>query len=214
MVCKSQPMSKCAMSDVKHLKGIVIRTQSHARGTAAVEFSILASLFFCLVFGIMEVSRILFVYNTLQEVTRRAAASAAQVYPRDSAAIQATKQKAIFRTSPGELVLATPVSDQHVRLEYLRYDLSVIPQSDWPDSASQQRQICMANPHANNCIRFVQAQICDPGVSSECSNVRSQMLIPLVNLAVPLPKATTITTVESFGYSQGSAPSAPLPPGT
>ncbi|WP_307164885.1 TadE family protein [Massilia sp. WF1] len=59
-------------------------------GTAAVEFAILALLFFTLVFGIIEVSRLLFVYNTLQEVTRRAVAAAVHVYPYDTAPFSAT----------------------------------------------------------------------------------------------------------------------------
>jgi hypothetical protein len=60
------------------------------------------------VFGIIEVSRLLFVYNTLQEVTRRAAAAAVNVYPGNAVALAKVKQDAVFRDSPGELVLGRP----------------------------------------------------------------------------------------------------------
>ena len=166
----------------------------------------LAVIFFTFVFGVIEVARLMFVCNTLQEVTRRAAAAAANVYPKDTSAIAALKQDAVFRTSPGELVLASPVSDQHIRLEYLAYDLTVIPESSWPADAAQNRQICTSNPHAANCIRFAQAQVCEPGTTDTCSPVTSRMLLPLIDLRLPLPKATTITPVGSLGYVAGTPP--------
>lgn len=148
----------------------------------------------------------MFVYNTLQEVTRRAAASAVNVYPNDTSTIAVLKQDAVFRDSPGELVLATPVSDKHVRLTYLAYDLSVIPESSWPSNAAKNRQICTGSPHAANCIRFVQAQICDPGISNTCQAVTSTLVFPMVNLHVLLHKATTVVPAGSLGYVAGTPP--------
>ena len=40
------------------------------RGVAAVEFALIASIFFTLVFGVMEMGRILFYMNTAAEATR------------------------------------------------------------------------------------------------------------------------------------------------
>lgn len=176
-------------------------------GTAAVEFALLAVIFFSLVFGIIETARLLFVYNTLQEVTRRGAAVAVKVYPTDSATA-AVRQHAIFRNSPGELMLAPPVSDQHIRLSYLTFDLSVIPQGSWPADASENRRVCMMNPRATNCIRFVQVQVCDPADSSACNAVTAHMILPFIDLRVPLHRATTIAPVESFGYVPGTLPPA------
>lgn len=178
---------------------------------AAVEFALLATLFFTFVFGIIEVSRLLFVYNTLQEVTRRGAAAAVGVYPHESGALAKVKQTAVFRNSPGKLVLAPPITDENVRISYLKFDLSVIPEASWPASAASNRQICMVDPHAANCIRFVQVQVCASGSSGPCEPVRSQMLLPLIDLDIPLHKATTISRVESLGYVPGTLP-PPLPP--
>ncbi|UUZ47579.1 pilus assembly protein [Massilia sp. B-10] len=44
-----------------------------SRGAIAVEFSLTALLFFTLIFGALEFARVMYIHNTLQEVTRRAA---------------------------------------------------------------------------------------------------------------------------------------------
>ncbi|MFC4930376.1 TadE/TadG family type IV pilus assembly protein [Massilia sp. GCM10023247] len=182
-----------------------LRTQA---GTAAIEFALLAFMFFMLTFGIIELARLLFVFNTLHEVTRRAAAEAAQVYPRDTDATARVRQFAIFRSSPGGLVLANPVTDEHIRLDYLRSDLSVIPEGSWPADAAANRRICMSDPRAPTCIRFVQASICNPAVTGQCDKVTVQMLLSLIDMRVPLHRATTIVPVESLGYVPGTMPPA------
>lgn len=176
-------------------------------GTAAVEFALLAVIFFSLVFGIIETARLLFVYNTLQEVTRRGAAAAVKTYPTDTSTA-AVRQHAIFRNSPGELMLAPPITDQHIRLSYLTFDLSVIPQGSWPADAGENRRVCMMNSRAPDCIRFVQVQVCDTADSSACNAVTAQMVLPLIDLRVQLHRATTIAPVESFGYVPGTLPPA------
>lgn len=187
------------------------------RGTAAVEFALLASLFFLVVFGIIEVARMLYVYGTLQEVTRRAASSAAHVYPTDSAGIARLKYAAMFRTGPGELPLAPPVSDAHLRLDYLaltrdpddgKLSLAPVAPGSISGSAARNRQVCMANPNAADCIRFVQVRICGMAGdgAGECPLVRSRMMLPFVDMRVPLHRATTIVPVESFGYQPGDSP--------
>ncbi|MDP3796280.1 MAG: pilus assembly protein [Polaromonas sp.] len=45
-------------------------------GVAAVEFAIISLLFFTILFAILEFGRMLYVYNTMQEVTRRGARAA------------------------------------------------------------------------------------------------------------------------------------------
>jgi hypothetical protein len=199
------------MSDTKP-RGLA-RPKIPAAGTTAVEFAWIAIVFLTLVFGIFEVSRMLYVFNTLQEVTRRAAAAAVNVYPRDTTAIAKLRQDAVFRNSPGYLPFAMPVTDQHIRLDYLAYDLSVIPEGAWPSCAALNRAICMINPHSSSCIRFVEARICDPAYTDDCHAVQSRTIVPLVSIAVPLPKAATIGTVETLGYRSGTPLCAPLPPG-
>ncbi|MGZ3412222.1 MAG: TadE family protein, partial [Xanthobacteraceae bacterium] len=181
------------------------RPNPHEAGVAAVEFAFGAMIFFLLVFGVIEVSRLLFVYNTLQEVTRRAAAGAARVFPSDAVGMAKVRQDAVLRNSPGELLLGFPVSDQHVRIDYLaltrdntgKLSLSKIDITALPASAAQNRTICMGNPNAAKCVRFVRASICDTANVATCQQVKAKSLVPLVDLPVPLHKATTIATVES-----------------
>jgi hypothetical protein len=184
-------------------------------GTAAVEFALLAGVFFTLVFGIIEVARLMFVYGTLQEVTRRAAVAAANVYPLDTASLEKVKQYAVFRDSPGELALASPITNANIRIEYFaltrdatsnELSLVKIPDGSFPSCAAQNRQICMRNPNADNCIRFVQASICDTANTATCQPVTSKMLLPMVDLGVKLHKATTIKPAESLGYTAGMSP--------
>lgn len=190
-------------------------TPRHQRGVAAIEFALVAIVFFTIVFGTIEVLRMLYVYNTLQEVTRRAASSAAHVYPTDSTGIDRVRQAAIFRTSPGGLVLAAPVTDAHLQLSYLALirdpiskalTMTPIATGALPDSAARNRQICMADPNAANCIRLVQVSICGTEGIGACPRVHSRLLMPIIDMRVPLHHATTIVPVESFGYRPGDSP--------
>lgn len=175
-------------------------------GFAAVEFALLALTFFTLACGIIEVARLLYVYNTEQEVTRRAAAAAVHVYPTDAAAVATVRRNAVFRTTSGPLMLAAPITDQHVRLSWLKWNLTPVDAGALLPTTARNRQVCMADPHAANCIRFVQAQICDPDVGGACVAPRSITLLPFVSLALPLHKATTIEPVVTLGYVPGTSP--------
>ena len=46
------------------------------QGAAAVEFALICLLFFTILFAIIEFGRMMYVYNTMQEVTRSAARAA------------------------------------------------------------------------------------------------------------------------------------------
>jgi Flp pilus assembly protein TadG len=184
-------------------------------GATAIEFALLATIFFTLVFGIIEVARLMYVYNTLQVVTRRVAQGAANIYPLDTGKIDSLKRAAIFRDTPGELILAPPVTDRHIRIDYLALTrtgnsgaltMSPIDTASLPANAAQHRQLCMNTPNAANCVRLIQVRICDTGDSDECVAVESKMLLPMIDLRVPLHKATAIATAESLGYVAGTSP--------
>lgn len=213
------------MSASKRLQGAIWRLPKAQSGTTALEVALLAPIFFMLVFGVIEVARLLYVYNTLQEVTRRAAAAAANVDPRDASAISKIKQNAVFRDSPGTLVLGAPVTDAHVRIEYFSLgrapdgstSLVSIPESSLPSCPGANRSICMSNPNAAGptasdsngpyCVRFVSVSVCDPADTAACDAVPSTLAIPTVNFSVKLPRSTTIVPAESLGFMPGMTPS-------
>ncbi|HEX8873532.1 MAG TPA: TadE/TadG family type IV pilus assembly protein [Nitrosospira sp.] len=75
------------------------------RGAAAVEFALVASLLFILLFGIMEMSRVLFYWNTAAEATRLGARLAV-VCNKDSAAIRTRMNSLLGLLTPGNIDVA------------------------------------------------------------------------------------------------------------
>lgn len=184
------------------------------RGVAAVEFALLVGVFFSFLVGVMELSRAMFFYQTLQEVTRRAASAAAQADFSDTDQLDRIRQYAVLRSTPGELPLGAPVTDLHVRIDYLallrdaagRLTMTPIAPGALPASPALNRQACNVNPNSPSCIRFVQVQICSPDSTATCDRVPYQLMLPLISFDLYLPRATTISVAESLGYEPGQAP--------
>ena len=196
------------------------RPNAAQRGTAAVEFALMSIVFFSFVFGVIELARLMYVYNTLQEVTRRVAVEAVKVFPGDAAELAKVKEGAVFDASTGELPLAPPVTNNHVRIDYLALTrdnsgaltMTEIPTSDLPTCPGQNRATCLHNPNAANCIRFVRVRICDPANAATCDRVESASMLPLASLRPVLHQATTIAVAESLGYQPGTPPCLPVTP--
>lgn len=192
-----------------------LRRPSAQAGTAAIEIAVLSLVFFLVVFGALEMTRLMYVFNTLQEVTRHAASDLIKMAPAeaDSSEMTAVRRRAIFQETGDDLILAAPITYKHVRVDYLSLvrdpttgSLTRVPTSPLPSCAAKNRQTCMANPNDGACIRFVRVRICDPLNPGACDRVRYQSLVPLVDLNVPLPRSSTIATAESLGYLPGVAP--------
>lgn len=67
-------------------------SRKHQRGAAAVEFALVAIVFFMLLIGIVEMGRVLFTWNATAEATRYGA-RVAVVCPKDDPAILSRMQK-------------------------------------------------------------------------------------------------------------------------
>jgi hypothetical protein len=184
---------------------------SRQRGVSSVEFSIVAILFFMLVFGIIELCRIIYMYNTLAEVTRRAASAATSANFRDIAKLDSIRQEAIFLKAAGTLPFGDPVTDQNVRIDYLALansggTITMTPFStgSLPSCPGQNRQNCLVNQYGANCIRLVRARICATGgAGDECTPVQYQPLLSLISFSLTLPISTTIAPAGSLGYAPG-----------
>lgn len=187
---------------------------SSQAGAFSVEFAIISIVVFTFIFGVMEFARAMYLVNTLQEVTRRAAAAAVHVSFRDEAVKDVVRRNAVFRTTPGELLLGEPVSDRHVRIDYMSLArnadgsmaLTPIPNAALPTCIPRHRITCMTNPNDPACIRFVRVRICDPADTSECKRVRYRTMVSLFELPIDLPMSTTIATAESLGHQPGMSP--------
>lgn len=198
----------------RHAASFRGRRRCAQTGATAVEFALVALWFFMLVFGIIEVARLMYMYNTLAESTRRAASAAANVDFRDSGALDTTRQHAIFRTSAGALVVGDPISDQHIRIDYLYLErqgngslvMKEIPSASLPGCPSRNRQNCLSNPYASSCIRLVRARVCETGTATDvCDRVQYQPIFRLIPFDARLPSSTTIVNAETLGYRPGDA---------
>lgn len=186
-----------------------IRTKQN--GVAAVEFSMTVIIFLVFVFGSLELARAEFLANTLREVTRRAAAGAANVDFRDANKLASVRADALFRNSSGPLVLGDPITTDNVVVDYLsvsKTTLALTHLTALPSCPARNRLNCTTDPYADNCIRFVRARICaSSDGAGNCSQLQYQMLFPFFDLSsLSLPPAETIIPAGSLGYSVGSMP--------
>jgi hypothetical protein len=171
-------------------------------GTFSVEFALVVLLLLILLFGMVELARLMYIYNALQDATR------------DQAAMDLVRQNAVFRASPGELILGAPVTDSHVRIDYLaivrdstgKLAMSPIPSGEMPSCHARNRVTCAANPNDAHCIRMVRARICTPASGAACAPVYYVSLFGLFPDTVRLPVATTVVPAETLGYEPGDAP--------
>ncbi|MDB5917901.1 MAG: pilus assembly protein TadE [Massilia sp.] len=202
------------MSETKRLVSKPRGRKRLQHGSAAVEFSLVIVAFFTLIFGIIELARLMFLFNTLQEVTRRAATAASNTDFTNASKLNQVRQNAIFRDSAGGLVLMKELTDESIRIDYLSVSrdsagtLSMvpIPASNLPSSPAANRRGCLVNPNSDSCIRIVRARVCQSGISPDCEPMQFQSFVPLLSFSLPLPRAPTLAKAESLGISPGATP--------
>ena len=187
------------------------RGRRHQGGVFAVEFAMLALLFFLFLFAMLELARAVYVWNMVHEITRRAARGAAVTDFSDAGALQAVRAHAVLRTTPGALPLGGGISDAYVRIDYLSQAaggaLAAVPVTVMPGCPQRNRINCLDDPHGASCIRFVRARLCVPGDGARCERVPYRPVLPLLGMmfpsgagAVRLPSGTTTAVAESLGY--------------
>ena len=187
------------------------RCRRAGAGAVTAEFAIVITLFLAIVCGVVEIARLLYVFNTLQVVTHRAAAAAANADFSDAAAMDGVRQRAIFRASAGTLTLGAPVTDDHIRIDYLALSgaggtMSEIPAASLPSCPANNRVTCMQNPYGPSCIRLVRARLCDPADTGQCVRVAYQPLFSFIAIPLSLTSAPAVMTVETLGAPPGQAP--------
>lgn len=200
-----------------------MRTEAtHARhrqgGVFAVEFAMLAALFFLFVFALLEVARAVYLWNLVPEITRRAARAAAVADFSNAGVLQAVREQAVLRAGPGRLALGGAISDAYVRIDYLSQSSgsggvpAALPVNAMPDCPQRNRINCLDDPHGASCIRFVRAQLCLPGTGGACERVPYRPILPMLDMlfpsgaqAVRLPSGVTLVVAESLGYQDNPA---------
>lgn len=87
------------------------RRRNKQQGLVTVEFALIGTLFFIILFGIVEFGRLLFTLNTLDEVTRRAA--------RLAAVCPINQQAEVINRSIFQGGILSDLNNSHIVLEYL-----------------------------------------------------------------------------------------------
>ena len=154
-------------------------------GVAIVEFAIVALLLFILLFGILEFGRLFYVFNSVQEVTRRAARESVVRWVDEQAAV---KTLALF--GRGALPAGAEITAGRISIDYLDVDgvaLTTLP-TDPGDNITK----CLSEP-PTGCIAYVRVSIAGATYAPMVS------LFPY--LRVPIPASTVIMPAESMGYS-------------
>lgn len=169
----------------------------------------LLGLFLAMVFLVIEIARVMYVWNTAQEITRQAAHAAAST-DFSPAAQMLLQQQAL---PPGAAHLGG-FSAAQVRIDYLSaIDIEGKPVPVVTLAACPTRNLinCTNAPHGGNCARFVRARLCQEGAGSDCTPVQYQPLLPLLwgfgsgALAFSIPSSDTVVPAGALGYQPGMA---------
>ncbi|MBT8079037.1 MAG: pilus assembly protein [Gammaproteobacteria bacterium] len=141
------------------------------RGTTVVEFAVVAAVFFAVLFGLIDFSRLYFDVAAMDEATRRGARLAA-VCPINDPYVA---QTAIFGNGGNQSVLIPGLGTQHVAMQYLDIDGDVVADPAGAGYGS---------------IRYVRVSI---------QNFQVQTFIPGFQKLITLPSFQTTIPSESLG---------------
>ena len=153
------------------------------QGTSAVEFALVAIVFFTLLLGIIEFGRLFYVWNTVQEVTRRAAREAVVRWED-----QANNVKVMALFGSTNLPAGAEISTSNISIEYL--NSSGVRPSPFPLKPADNISACLSS--SATCISDVRVSI--TGTS----------YVPMMGLftflSIPIPPSTVTMPAESLGY--------------
>jgi len=156
-------------------------------GVAAVEFAIISLLFFTILFAILEFGRMLYVYNTMQEVTRRGARAAVVRWINQEAAVRSI---ALFGGT--SLPAGAEVTQANITIAYLTKDGTEIAEGERPADPSGNFSACASAIELPKCIYSVRVSI--DGVTY------SPMVSLFSFLNIGLPTSVVTMHAESMGF--------------
>lgn len=178
-----------------------MRAKRSWRGVAAVEFALVLLPFLVLLLGAIEFGRLLFLWSTVQEVTRNAARQAVVTDFSLASEVNKVKYSAVFRTSAGSLPAAPEVTNAHVVIRYL--NASGVPADPMPLNPGDNMSACLDSERTSTCIRFVEVCL---STGTECRADQLVSFVPLVGLfdadliGLKIPLSTVRMPAESLGF--------------
>ena len=183
------------------------RSRRGHRGVAAVEFAAGSLFFFAFVFGLIELTRALYLRTTMIEVTRRAARMAADTDLVDSTKMSNLRINAMFGPS-GVPLAGVGLNHNNLAIDYLNAQRQRV---DPKHCAAQNLINCSTNPEGANCIRFVRARLCTAVAGATCTRVD---YVPMMGTGFfptgwKHPTFTTVTPVGTLGHIPGVTANCP-----
>lgn len=183
------------------------------RGVTAIEVALTLPVFLAFLFGIMEVARAMYLWNTIPEIGRSYARMLATTDFNDGAALAAARTRAAFGRADGAFPLSGAINGGHFQYRYLRAD-GATPVNPMPECPPQNAINCNRDPEGASCIRFIEVRLCQPGGGGECSRVPYEPLLPTILPGVALetlslPTFSTLVPADTFGHLAGSGDSCP-----
>jgi hypothetical protein len=143
-------------------------------------------LFFTIIFGILEFGRMMYLYNTMQEVTRRGAREAAIRWVDKGSVI---KNLALFGAS--SVPAAPEVTASNITIRYLNAAGSEV--TLFPLDPGDNMSACNDVTRTNECIR---------SVSVSLENVTYAPMVSLFSfLSIAMPTTTVVMYAESLGFN-------------
>ncbi len=185
-----------------------LKTKANQQGVAAVEFALVVIPLLLLLLGAMEFGRLMYVWNTVQEVTRNAARQAVVTDFTSTSDIAAIKHSALF--SSASLPAYADIRNANVNIRYLNSSGAVA--TPIPTSPSDNIAACLDATRTAECIRFVEVCISN-STGDTCDGNQSMSFIPMIALfsksgdystdltGIKIPLSTVRMPAESLGFS-------------
>ncbi len=156
------------------------------RGAAAVEFGLLCLVFLSIVLGILELGRMLYLYNTMQEVSRRGAREAVIRWVDQGTAI---KTEALFGGT--SVPAGAEITASNIVIRYLNAAGNEV--STLPASPADNMSACSDITRTDQCIYSVSVAL------ENVTYVPMVKLFTFLNIALPVAKVTM--HAESLGFN-------------
>jgi TadE-like protein len=181
------------------------RICSDANGSVTVELAFVLGTFLLLMLGTLETARVLYLFNTVQDVTRVVARAASITDFSKGEALVAIRKQALFDAANGSLPLVPELGTAQVRIEYLAQnaDGTTAPITNMPRCPAQNVANCTRQPFGGSCIRLVRASICGAiAANGACTPLRYRPMTGYVPgfASLTVPPSATLVKAESLGF--------------
>jgi len=174
------------------------RSTPRQHGVVAVEFALLTLFIFLpVLLALFEVSRYMYLYNTMQEITRRAAREAV-IRWRSSADTTAILNVAMFNSAQVPGTNANEITADNIEITYWNAESPSQQVTSFPSDAADNLSACNDALRKANCIAYVQVRMANVTFKPFIGDSK---LFHSNLLNIPMPESTVMMYAESMGFT-------------